>query len=334
MRIAVLGAGSWGTAAAALLADNGHDVILRARRHEVAESINRDHRNPDYLTDAILPDSLTATVDLERALAGAEVVVLAVPSPYLRDALIEAYEFVTDDMIFVSLVKGIEKGTLMRMSEVIADVFGEGARARTAVLSGPNHSEEVIRKIPTATVIASENAAVATTLQRAFMTDYFRVYTNDDVKGVELGGAVKNVIAIAVGISDSLGYGDNTRGALITRGLSEMLRLGTRMGARASTFLGLAGIGDLIATATSRHSRNRMAGELIGSGMSLNETIASMKMVAEGIWTSRNLLELAGRYGIEMPITTEVVEILYHGKDPRESVLSLMRRAPKPEDVV
>lgn len=332
MKVAVVGAGSWGTAVAALLAEKGYRVTLWARRAAVAAAIAERHRNPDYLTDAELPPALAATADLAAAVRDADICVLAVPSMYLREVLVSAKPHVPEHALLVSLVKGIEQGTLMRMSEVVVDVLGDGARGRVAVLSGPNHSEEVIRRIPTATVVAAESRETARRLQDLFMTDYFRVYTNEDVRGVELAGAVKNVIAIAVGISDSLGYGDNTRGALITRGLSEMLRLGVRLGARPATFLGLAGIGDLIATATSRHSRNRLAGELVGSGLTLDEVRARMKMVAEGVWTSRNLLALARRYGVEMPITEEVVRILYEGRDPRESVLSLMRRAPKPED--
>lgn len=331
MKIAVLGAGSWGTAIAALLTEKVEKTYLWARRAEIAESINKNHFNPDYLKDAILPKSLEASSSIREVIKDADIVILAVPSSYLRSLLENAKSFILKKVKIVSLIKGIEESTLMRMSEVILDVLGKDFEDKLAVLSGPNHSEEVIKKIPTASVIASKNIDCATELQEIFMTDYFRVYTNMDLIGVELGGAIKNVLAIAVGISDGLGYGDNTRATLITRGLAEMKRLGCKLGANPSTLLGLAGLGDLIATATSKHSRNRMVGERIGKGEPLKAIIGSMKMVAEGVKTSRCLFEIAQREKIEMPITEEVVNILYHGKNPKESVLSLMKRKPKPE---
>lgn len=275
---------------------------------------------------------MRATTDPEEALLNTSVVVIAIPSAYLRTSLEKFKDYIKDDCLILSLTKGLEQKTLFRMSQVILDVLGNQYEDKLAVLSGPNHSEEVIKRIPTATVIASRNEECARTLQEIFMCDYFRVYTNKDVIGVELGGAIKNVLAIAVGISDGLGYGDNTRAALITRGLAEMARLGTRLGANPFTFLGLAGIGDLVATSTSRHSRNRMVGERIGRGEPLDSVMKSLKMVAEGIHTSKSVLELSHRLGVEMPITHEVVQILFENKNPRESVLSLMLRKPRSED--
>lgn len=332
MKIAVLGAGSWGTAIAALLCDKGYQVILWARRAEIAETINKRHFNPDYLSDSRLPENLKSTDDPEEALSGARVVALGIPSSYFRGTLGRFKDFVNDDCLILSLTKGLEQKTLFRMSQVILDILGNQFRDRIAVLSGPNHSEEVIKRVPTATVIASENENCSGILQEVFMSDYFRVYTNKDVTGVELGGAIKNVMAIAVGISDGLGYGDNTRATLITRGLAEMARLGTKLGANPFTFLGLAGLGDLVATATSRHSRNRMVGERIGRGETLDSVTKSMKMVAEGIPTSRSVLELSRKLKVEIPITHEVVEILFENKEPKESVLSLMLRKPKAEE--
>lgn len=331
MKVSIIGAGSWGTTVAALLAEEIDNVFLWARRKSLAETINGSYENPDYLPGIKLPRNLTATSDIELVLREAELVVFAVPSQFLRSVLEKTEPFIEKDSILLSLVKGIEEKTLMRMSEVIGEVIDEKTVDRIAVLSGPNHSEEVIRKIPTATVIASNEKRIAEKLQDIFMRSYFRVYTSSDVIGVELGAAVKNVLAIAVGISDGLGYGDNTRASLITRGLAEMVRLGKKLGANPLTFLGLSGIGDLITTATSRHSRNRNLGEKIGKGKTLDEVLSTMKMVAEGVRTSRSIYKLSGKLQIEMPVTKEVVKILFKNKEPRQSVLSLMERTPKSE---
>lgn len=330
MKIAVIGAGSWGTTVASLLAENDNEVVLWARRAELAETINRERKNPDYLGDIELSPGLKATADLGLALKDARLVIFAVPSRFLRQVIELLPEGFSPDRTYLSLVKGIEVETLRRPSEIIAGTIGV-SRDRIAVLSGPNHAEEVIRKIPTATVIASADPDTARMLQNLFIRPYFRVYTNDDVDGVEMAAAVKNVMALAVGISDGLGFGDNTRAALMTRGLAEMLRIGVAYGARPATFLGLAGVGDLIATATSMHSRNRKFGEMLGKGFSAGQISGSTRMVAEGVHTSLAVQRMARQKGVECPITDEVVDIIYSGKKPRESVLSLMTRTPKQE---
>lgn len=330
MKIAVIGAGSWGTTIASLLAEDSNEVVLWSRREDLAERINTEHKNTDYLGDMELSHSLTATADIGYALDSADLVVLAVPSQFLRSVMESALDHFSPESIYLSLVKGIEVTTLKRPSEIISELVGIDHR-QVAVLSGPNHAEEVVRKIPTATVIACADADNARRLQELFMRPYFRVYTNDDVNGVEIAAAVKNVMAIAVGISDGLGFGDNTRAALITRGLAEMLRIGLAYDARGATFLGLAGVGDLIATATSLHSRNRRFGEMLGKGHTAEEIMSSTRMVAEGVRTSLAVQQLARNRGVECPITDEVVEIIYAGKKPEESVLSLMTRAPKQE---
>ncbi len=329
---AVLGAGSWGTAIASLLSKKGVPTVLWARDTRTAETIARDHRNPRYLSDQTLPQSLVSTDDLGGAVADAAAIILAVPSHGMREICTRLTMLpLRDDVLFLSLAKGIEAETSLRMSEVIGATIGEQHASRIAVLSGPNHAEEVIREIPSATVIASISEPTAIRLQDVFMAPYFRVYTNTDLVGVEVAGAVKNVIAIAAGISDGLGFGDNTKASLVTRGLAEMVRLGSALGANPMTFLGLAGIGDLVVTATSRHSRNRMVGERLGRGEKIADILKSMQMVAEGVRTAPAALALGSRIGVELPITDEVVAIIDGSKDPRESVLSLMDRPPSPE---
>jgi glycerol-3-phosphate dehydrogenase (NAD(P)+) len=330
MRVSIIGAGSWGTTLAALLAEKLDRVVVWSRRQEVAEEINTLRKNSAYLGDIGLPSNLYATSDIAEAVQAADHLVMAVPSRYFRSVCNLMLPYIDGRKSFLSVTKGIESESLKRMSEVLIEVFGIGL-GQIAVLSGPNHAEEVIRKIPTASVVASVNAELAADFQNLLNTDYFRVYTHDDVIGVEVAGTVKNVLAIAVGIADGLGYGDNTRAALITRGLAEMLRLGKKMGAKPLTFLGLAGIGDLIATATSRHSRNRNFGEALGKREQAEKVLGSTRMVVEGVFNSVAVLRLAEKYGIEMPISTEVYRIIYEGKDPRESVSTLMNRAPKPE---
>jgi len=330
MKVSVIGAGSWGTTLAALLAEKLETVTLWSRRPEVAEEINSFRTNSSYLGNIKLPENIRATTSIAEAAEGADYLIMAVPSSYFRSVCELMLPYVKKDQFFLSVTKGIEADSLKRMSEVLIDVFGVGLR-HIAVLSGPNHAEEVIRKIPSATVVASKDHQLATRFQEILMRDYFRVYTHDDVVGVEVAGTIKNVIAIAVGIADGIGYGDNTRAALITRGLAEMVRLGKKMGANPLTFLGLAGIGDLIATATSKHSRNRNFGEALGKGRDARSILESSRMVVEGVSNSKSVLFLAAKYGVEMPISSEVYQIIYEGKSPLESVVSLMKRAPKPE---
>ncbi len=329
MRVAVVGAGSWGTAAAVLLASKGLSIRLWARRREQAEELRERRENRLYLPGVELPPGLAVTGELEEALEGTEVVVLAVPSHGLREVARRLIPLLPAGSTVVSLTKGLEEGSLLRMSQVLEE---EGLDPRRiAVLTGPCLAIEVAQGLPTACVSASVSHEVAARVQAVFSAPSFRVYTNPDVVGCELGGAVKNVIAIAAGVADGLGYGENAKAALITRGLAEMARVGVSLGGNPLTFSGLAGMGDLVATCISRKSRNRYVGEELGKGRSLQEILAGMRMVAEGVKTSRALLDLAARVGVEVPITREVVRILYEGGDPRESVASLMLRPPKAE---
>ncbi len=329
MKISIVGAGSWGTAFASLLAKKGFEVVLWARNPEVAEAINRENRNPFYLSSAVLPAKVRATSLIEN-LFPTKLIVLAVPSHALREVVEKLTPFLNSQVKILSLTKGIEEKTGMRMSEVIVEAASFPLE-RIAVLSGPNHAEEVIEEFPSATVIASVSEQLSQQLQEVVFTPYFRVYTNTDLIGVEIGGAAKNVIAIAAGISDGLGFGDNTKASLLTRGLAEIARLGVALGAKPLTFLGLAGVGDLIATATSKHSRNRFVGEQIGRGKSLKEILNSMRMVAEGVKTTISLKKLGEKLGLSLPITEEVYQVLFKGKDPRRSVEDLMLRVPTDE---
>jgi glycerol-3-phosphate dehydrogenase (NAD(P)+) len=329
-RIAVIGAGSWGTTAAALAAGST-PTVLWSRRPEVAESVNRAHRNPVYLPDHVLPDGLHATTDLLEAVDGAGAVVMAVPSHGFRDVFSVAAPRIAPGTPIVSLTKGIEQQTLATMTQVVAEVSPHHDPGRVGVMTGPNLASEVAAGQPTAAVVAFKDQDAAVDLQRVFMGPTFRVYTHDDVAGCELGGALKNVMAIAAGMSDGLGFGDNTRAALITRALSELTRLGTALGGRPSTFAGLAGMGDLIATCISSDSRNHRVGFGMARGMTLEEIVSEMAMVAEGIKTTRAVLDLATRHGIEMPIAGHVGMVLYEGMDPKDAVLRLMTRGAKAE---
>jgi glycerol-3-phosphate dehydrogenase (NAD(P)+) len=326
-RTAVIGAGSWGTAVAALAARNS-PTVLWARRSDLAETISTSHVNRDYLPDYQLPKGLGATSSLEEALAGAEVVVMGVPSHGFREILDEAKPFLAGGTPIVSLTKGVEQQTLKRMTEVITEVLPEHP---SGVLTGPNLAKEVMAGWPAASVVAFEDESIAEELQRLFSTDAFRVYTNPDVVGCEVGGALKNVIAIAAGIADGMGFGDNTRAALITRGLHELTRLGVALGGEPLTFAGLAGMGDLVATCISRQSRNRHVGEALGRGQTIEEIVAAMNMVAEGVKSSKAVLDLSVRVGVEMPIAEQVVAVLYEGKQASEIVPALMQREAKPE---
>ncbi|MEW6188882.1 MAG: NAD(P)H-dependent glycerol-3-phosphate dehydrogenase [Actinomycetota bacterium] len=330
-KIAVIGAGSWGTAISTLLAEKGFSVSLWARDGDLVEAMQSLRRNPRYLPELLLPKNLYITGDLSEVLSKAEMVALAVPSHAMRSIIRMLKDELKSNVLIVSLTKGIEVDTLMRMSEVIQGELSSTFQVNIGVLSGPNHAEEVAQKIPTATVVSAFDKGLALKLQEVFMTPYFRVYTNPDVVGVELGGATKNVIAIAAGISDGLGYGDNTKASLMTRGLAEMTRLGVTLGARPLTFAGLSGVGDLIATCTSRHSRNRAVGEKLGRGMSLSQILQETTMVAEGIRTAKAVYQLAQKYEVDMPITKSVAEVIYFGKDPHDCVVELMSRGPTEE---
>jgi glycerol-3-phosphate dehydrogenase (NAD(P)+) len=327
-KVAVVGAGSWGTAVAAMTCRTT-PTVLWARRPELASQIDTGHRNPSYLPDVDLPDELRATADLAEAVDGADVVVMGVPSHGFRSVLVEARAALRPGAPVISLAKGLEEGTLKRMTEVIGEVCGDANPG--GVLTGPNLAKEVLAGYPAASVIALDDEAAAAELQHTFSTATFRVYTNPDVVGCELGGSLKNVMAIASGMSDGMGFGDNTRAALITRGLAELTRLGVALGGKPMTFAGLAGMGDLIATCISRQSRNRHVGEQLGKGRTLDEIVAEMNMVAEGVKTSRVVVELARSVGVEMPIAEQVVAALYEGATATEVVTALMGRVAKPE---
>ncbi|MFN2494347.1 MAG: NAD(P)H-dependent glycerol-3-phosphate dehydrogenase [Pseudonocardiaceae bacterium] len=330
-RLAVMGAGSWGTTFAKVLADAGRDVVLWARRPEVAAAVCQHHANPDYLRGVRLPASLQATARAEQALDGADAVVFAVPSQTLRDNLTGWHELLPPDATLVSLAKGVELGSLKRMSEVVVDVTAVPPD-RVVVVSGPNLAREIAAEQPTGSVVACTNHERAVAIQLACMTGYFRPYTNTDVVGCELGGACKNVIALACGIAAGLGYGDNTLATLITRGLAEMGRLGAVLGADPMTFAGLAGLGDLVATCASRLSRNRSFGYRLGLGDTIEQAQeATHGQVAEGVKSCSAIHELAVRCKVEMPITNGVRRVCHHGQSPLELAADLLGRAPKPE---
>jgi glycerol-3-phosphate dehydrogenase (NAD(P)+) len=329
-RIAVFGTGSWGTAFAMILADAGCEVSLWGRRPELVDAINTTRTNPDYFPGIALPDTITATTDAAKAAAGAEFAVLAGTSQTLRASLGLWAPAIGPETVLVSLMKGVELGTAKLMTEVIAEVAGAGPE-RIAVVSGPNLAMEIVRRQPAASVVACTDEDVAKRLQAACHTGYFRPYTSGDVVGCELGGAVKNVIGLAVGIADGMGLGDNTKASLITRGLAETTRLGLAMGADPYTFAGLAGMGDLVATCSSPLSRNHTFGTNLGRGMTLEETIAATKQTAEGVKSCESVLDLSRRHGVDMPITETVVDIVHGGKSPQVAVKELMSRSAKPE---
>ncbi|WP_043266280.1 NAD(P)H-dependent glycerol-3-phosphate dehydrogenase [Streptomyces sp. CT34] len=329
-RCAVFGTGSWGTAFAMVLADAGCEVTLWGRRAALVDAINNGRTNPDYLPGVELPAGVRATTDPAEAARGADFTVLAVPSQTLRANLAEWAPLLPSDTVLVSLMKGVELGTAKRMSEVIEEVAKVPAE-RVAVLTGPNLAKEVAARQPAAAVVACADEEVARRLQTACHTSYFRPYTNTDVVGCELGGAVKNVIALAVGIATGMGLGDNAKASLITRGLAETTRLGLAMGADAHTFAGLAGMGDLVATCSSPLSRNNTFGTNLGRGMTLQETIAVTKQTAEGVKSCESVLDLARRHGVDMPLTETVVDIVHEGKPPLVALKELMSRTAKSE---
>ncbi|MBD3256845.1 NAD(P)H-dependent glycerol-3-phosphate dehydrogenase [candidate division GN15 bacterium] len=329
-RMAILGAGSWGMAIASLLHQQVDRLQLWEYSLEDYQRLVDTRGNPGRLTDFRLPESIGVTNNLAEAVTDADVIVLAVPSQYLRSVVQKIPRELSHAPVVVNLAKGIENGSLKRMSEILLDETSLSPE-QVGTLSGPSHAEEVVLDMPTTIVAASPSAELAQRLQQLFSVGNLRVYMSDDIVGVELGGSLKNIIAIAAGIADGLGLGDNTKGALMTRGLAEITRLGVAMGARMETFAGLSGVGDLVTTCFSRHSRNRFVGEQIGKGRRLDEILQSMTMVAEGIQTTRSGLELARVHGVEVPITEQVHEVLFKGKSPAEAVGDLMERKLRAE---
>ena len=328
MKIAVIGSGGWGTAVSLLLAEKGNDVYLWSWIQEETDRLNRDRENKEFLPGIKFPDNITCSHNMAECVKNASLIVTAAPSPATRTTARQLAPHTADGQVIVNISKGLEESTLSRLSEVYAS---EIPQARIAVLSGPSHAEEVSRRLPTTNVAACADIDTAGFIQDVFMNENFRVYTSTDVIGVELGGSLKNVIALCAGISDGLGYGDNTKAALITRGLAEISRLGTAMGADEKTFMGLSGMGDLIVTCTSMHSRNRRAGILLGKGKSLKETLDEVHMVVEGVNTAAAAYKLSKKYNVEMPIVEEANNILYNGADAREAVMRLMTREKRVE---
>jgi glycerol-3-phosphate dehydrogenase (NAD(P)+) len=331
-RVAVIGAGSWGTTVAAIAAA-GVSTVLWARRDSLADEINRSGQNSDYLPGLTLPPGLRATHDLADAVSGADTVVMAVPSHGFREVFTPVADLIGNETPVLSLTKGIEQESLLTMTDVVAEVSPDHRRDLVGVLTGPNLAAEVLAGQPAASVVAMRDRSAAEALQALFMGPSFRVYTNDDVIGCELGGALKNVMAIASGMSDGLGFGDNTRATLLTRALAELTRLGVALGGRPETFAGLAGMGDLIATCSSDKSRNHRVGFAMASGKSLEEIVSEMRMVAEGVKTTESVVALAEKTGVEMPIAIHVDLVLRGEIAPRDAVLSLMTREAKAESV-
>ncbi|MBI5496747.1 MAG: NAD(P)-dependent glycerol-3-phosphate dehydrogenase [Deltaproteobacteria bacterium] len=329
--VAIIGAGSFGTALAKVFAENGHRTVIWARDAETARQINDKHRHPRYLTSVQLPAGLVATAAFEDALRDAQVVVCSVPSHAVRTTFTDARPFLRDDQFILSATKGIENETLMTVAQVLEQVLPASMHPRLAYLSGPSFALELARRVPTAVTIASRNADTAERMQRIISCDYFRAYTTDDVVGVELAGALKNVVAIGVGCAEGLGFGYNARAAMITRGLAEMARLGMKMGANPMTFAGLAGVGDLMLTCFGELSRNRSVGFQLGQGKKLEDILKNLGMVAEGVKTAKSAWDLSQREGVEMPLAHAAYQILYEGRTPRDIVYELMGRALRKE---
>lgn len=327
-KVSVLGAGSWGTALSLLLCKNGHEVTLWSALEDEVRMLCEKREHESKLPGVRLPEDMKITADLEDSLQDPDVAVLAVPSPFTRSTAHRMAPFVKKGQIIVNVAKGVEEHTLMTLSEIISE---EIPQADVCVLSGPSHAEEVGKGLPTTCVVSAEKRETAEYLQGIFMSPVFRVYTTPDILGVELGGALKNVIALAAGTADGLGYGDNTKAALITRGIAEISRLGTKMGARAETFYGLSGIGDLVVTCASVHSRNRKAGYLMGKGYTMQEAMDEVKMVVEGVYSARAAKSLAEKYQVEMPIIEEVNKVLFEDKPVADAVRDLMLRDKKVE---
>lgn len=327
-KIAVIGAGSWGIALAQLLAHNKHEVTVWSILEDEINMLKEKHEHVDKLPGVKLDDSISYTTDLKEAIEEKKVIVLAVPSPFTRSTAAKMKEFVTDDQIIVNVAKGIEEATLMTLSQVVED---EIKNATVCVLSGPSHAEEVGRGLPTTVVVGAKKKEDAQFLQNVFMSEVFRVYISPDILGIELGAALKNVVALAAGIADGLGFGDNTKAALITRGITEIARLGTAMGGKFETFCGLTGIGDLIVTCASMHSRNRRAGILIGQGKTYEEAMDEVKMVVEGVYSAKAALKLAQKYDVKLPIIEEVNKVLFEGVKAKDAIGNLMLRDKKLE---
>ncbi|WP_342509833.1 NAD(P)H-dependent glycerol-3-phosphate dehydrogenase [Sporosarcina sp. FSL K6-2383] len=330
-KVTVIGAGSWGTAIAFVLAENGHDCLLWSRRAAQSTEINDLHTNHAYLPGASLPKTLKSTSDLKEAAMHGDIVIIAVPTKGIRQVCAELNTMLVGQKIVIHVSKGIEPDSLKRISEMIAEELASDKVQAIVALSGPSHAEEVVLRHPTTVTAASINLAAAERVQDIFMNNYFRVYTNPDIVGVEIGAALKNVIALAAGISDGLGYGDNAKAALITRGLAEISRLGMKMGANPLTFSGLTGLGDLIVTCTSVHSRNWKAGNMLGQGNSLEEVVSGMGMVIEGIRTAKAAHQLAALHEVSMPLTEALYSIVFENVPPKEAVDQLMTRMKKQE---
>lgn len=331
VKVGVIGAGSWGTALAILLNENGNEVTLWSHRESEAAKIRSAGEHTAKLPGVSIPENICVTSDLKAAVSDKDVLVLVVPSSCVRETCIKMVPYVAAGTIIVSASKGIEESTLMTMTDIVEEVIPQ---AQAAVLSGPSHAEEVARGLPTTCVIGAGEEETARFLQGIFMSPCFRVYISSDMLGIELGGALKNVIALAAGIADGMGYGDNAKAALITRGIVEIGRLGLKMGGKLDTFSGLTGIGDLIVTCASMHSRNRRAGILLGKGYSMEEAMKEVNMVVEGVYSAKAALLLAEKYGTELPIIEQVNHILFDGKDPKEAVSNLMLRDSKLENSV
>ncbi|MBQ4629419.1 MAG: NAD(P)H-dependent glycerol-3-phosphate dehydrogenase [Clostridia bacterium] len=327
-KIAVVGSGGWGTAAAMHLLKKGHSVTLWSWKQEESDCLKTELENKAFLPGIALSKDICYTADIS-CVGGKDLIVLVTPSKVIRSTCEQMAPFVDDGTVIVILSKGLEESTLKTLSDVAEEVIPQ---ARIAVMSGPSHAEEVARGIPTTNIVACKDVRYAEFVQKIFMSDHFRVYSGTDVLGVELGGALKNIIALCAGIIDGIGFGDNTKAALMTRGIREIARLGTKMGAEAETFWGLSGIGDLIVTCTSMHSRNRRAGILIGEGKTLDEAIETVHMVVEGVQNCKAAHALAKKHEVEMPIVQKAYEVLYEGKNPKEAVLELMQRDPKSEN--
>jgi len=327
-KITILGDGAWGTALALILNDNGYNVTVWSPFPENLTVIKQKRENVLFLPGVKLPEEIKWTSSCEQAVQNAEIIVIAIPSKYIRSTLAKFHGIVSPSCILVSATKGLDPQTYKRMTEVIGELLNCQA---IAAISGPSHAQEVARKIPTAVVVASSDINLAGELQRIFSNSYFRVYSSDDVAGVEFGGAFKNVIAVAVGISDGIGFGHNTSAALITRGLAEITRLGCALGAKPATFAGLSGVGDLIVTCTSGLSRNWTAGKKIGSGVPVRQLMSQTKVAVEGVWNCKTVLELARKVNVETPITEHVYAVIYEGMEPAKAVKSLMSRPLKQE---
>ena len=326
--ITVIGCGSWGTALAVMLDKYGHNVKMWCRKQEQADEITNEHKNREYLPGVEVKESIKILTDRKEAVSGADIIINEIPSRATRSVMTDFAEYINENQIIVNVSKGFEEGSLLRLSQVIKECLPKNT---VCTLVGPSHAEEVGKGIPTACVVSSDDMDIAKMIQDEFMNETFRLYTNSDTIGIETGAALKNVIALAAGMSDGLGFGDNTKAALMTRGLVEIARLGVRLGGKGETFIGLSGMGDLIVTCTSMHSRNRRAGILLGQGKSLDETLAQVHMVVEGVNTAKAVYDLSKKYNVEMPITESINQVLFEGKDVKKAVMDLMLRVGRSE---